>query len=186
MCKCYFVLRPSLITQQAEEEASSTSGSSFASVIASFASPSLASSSFPSSSQVSSASANSEIACERCKRSVLANGARRRDPRLGRAPWRSARKLVWAAAWSSSSPPPVRARSVGAEHAEAEDGERWWWSLAPGGRRARGRAVARHAGRRGAGRRLRAERRAHAPLPTAAARPRGGCHWVVGGTAGSQ
>ena len=46
----------------------------------------------------------SEIACERCKRSGLANGAGRRDPRLGRAPLRRARKVAWAAARSSSSP----------------------------------------------------------------------------------
>ncbi len=49
-------------------------------------------------------------------------------------------------------------------------------SLPPCGRRAHGRTVARHAGR-GAGRRLGAERRAHLPLQTAAALPRGG--WVV-------
>jgi hypothetical protein len=48
-------------------------------------------------------------------------------------------------------------------------------SLAPGGRRARGRAVAQYAGM-GTGRRLGEEQLAHLPLPTAAALPRGG--WV--------
>ena len=113
----------------------------------------------------------SEIACERCKRSGLANGARRRDPRLGRAPLRRARKVAWAAARSSSSPRlaqsrPRRGRGwqalvvvAGPRRTSGARGARWQGMQAGGPGQA---------GRQ-AGRRLRAERRAHAPLPTAAA-----------------
>jgi hypothetical protein len=73
-------------------------------------------------------------------------------------------------------PPPLRARL--AQHPPLVRGRGWHPLVAVAAPPADvGRAGARHAGRRGAGRRLHAERCAHALLPTAAAR------WVVGGTA---
>jgi hypothetical protein len=69
-------LRPSLVTPQAEEDASSTTGSSFASVIASSYSSSLATSSTASSGQVSLTKQRDHSASNPClhKKKVLAGG----------------------------------------------------------------------------------------------------------------
>jgi hypothetical protein len=98
-----------------------------------------------------------QIAGERCKRSVLENGARRRDPRLGRAP-RVEGSLGG------------RAVTQAGRHCQA------------GREETRGCAVARHAcRRRGAGRQagVSARNGAARMRPCRRRRPRGGWWWVA-------
>ena len=109
----------------------------------------------------------------------LANGARRRDPRLGRAPLRRARKVAWAAARSSSSPRLAQSRprrGRGWQALVVVAGPRRT-SGAPRGARWQGMQAGRRAG---AGRQASPRGTARACAPADGGR--GG--WWVGGTAG--
>ena len=110
----------------------------------------------------------------------LANGARRRDPRLGRAPLRRARKVAWAAARSSSSPRLAQSRprrGRGWQALVVVAGPRRT-SGAPRGARWQGMQAGRRAGAgRQAGRQAGVSARNGARMRPCRRRPR----WVVGG-----